>query len=268
MLFAIGRRSRNLKDVHTLLFILLASGFYLVGFKGKLATPFGKVLIGNREKVKAAAYGAFKTQFCYLRDMKRILNGKASFPIVVDVGANIGDFTLAIAGHSGKVLAVEPCVANFASLMSNIALNQARNVVALNIAAHDQNETLMLDGEGSAIRVVDFDKGQRAQGVPMDQVFDQLQSIDVLKIDVQGHEEKALLGMAQTLAKKRVNLVIVEVHVGWGLPTRNIASLMNSYGYDLALADDYLFNQPHLYFLPGNGHAEREASHKLASPVN
>jgi len=105
-------------------------------------------------------------------------------------------------------------------------------------------------------------------GVPLDQVLAGFHTgnIDVLKIDVQGHEEKALLGMNLMLAENRVELVILELHLGWGIRINEIESLMKSHGYRVVMKDSYLFGQPHLYFLVGNGSVDEPVPRQLASP--
>ena len=72
--------------------------------------------------------------------------------------------------------------------------------------------------------------------------------IDLLKLDVLGHEEKVLLGMSDILGRKGVDLLIVEAHPVGQVSATRITSLMKSYGYQLAMERDYLFGQTHLYF--------------------
>src|SRR2546426_4117571 len=134
--FSVFRARHTLDDLPVLRFILLSPWFYIFGLKGRLNTPFGKVIIRNSERVRTVAYGAFKTHFSYMKDLSSIVTTKSYFSTVVDVGANIGDFALAFASHSGKIIALEPGLRNFASLQSNIAANGIKNVLALNVAAH------------------------------------------------------------------------------------------------------------------------------------
>ena len=138
----------------------------------------------------------------------------------------------------------------------------------VNVAAHDREQTVILRGQGSATRIVNSGDGRQVMGVPLDQVLAGFHTgnIDVLKIDVQGHEEKALLGMNLMLAENRVELVILELHLGWGIRINEIESLMKSHGYRVVMKDSYLFGQPHLYFLVGNGSVDEPVPRQLASP--
>ena len=61
--------------------------------------------------------------------------------VVVDVGANIGYYTLAawrLVGEGGRVLAFEPTPATFRRLRENTDLNAARNVETYNLALGDE----------------------------------------------------------------------------------------------------------------------------------
>ena len=240
-----------MKDLIVMKFLLLTPWLYILGFKGRLSTPFGKVIITNREKMKSAAYGAFKTHFCYLKDMEAIDPRKTFFPVVVDVGANVGDFTLAVASSSGKVIAIEPGRENFKSLVMNIAENDVKNVIPVQAAAHSCREALVLSGMDSMLHVIGSGLGEIAQGVPLDQVLEELgtEHVDVLKLDVQGHEEKVLRGMAGTLERKRIQLIVVEAHTSRGVRPYEIGNMMRSYGYRLVKTDKYIFGQPHMYFI-------------------
>ena len=60
---------------------------------------------------------------------------------VIDVGANIGIWTVGAAkrtGSQGRVHAFEPLGSNFARLLSNVELNGVSNVVSRNLALSDR----------------------------------------------------------------------------------------------------------------------------------
>ena len=63
--------------------------------------------------------------------------------VFIDVGANIGFFTVHVArrvGREGRVMAIEPSRVVFSYLEKNtIETNLVDNVTALNVAASDQN---------------------------------------------------------------------------------------------------------------------------------
>ena len=92
------------------------------------------------------------------------------------------------------------------------------------------------------------------KGEPLDSLLESLEieSVDVLKIDVQGHELATILGISEHLKKKSVKLLVVEVHPKKLISVDKVCGLMKTYGYSLSFKDDYLFQHPHLYFSPNH----------------
>src|SRR5215211_1757488 len=67
--------------------------------------------------------------------------------VVVDIGANIGRYTIISSkrvGANGKVVAIEAHPGNFEMLKSNIKLNQLTNVTPLNYAAYSKETKIKL----------------------------------------------------------------------------------------------------------------------------
>ncbi len=66
---------------------------------------------------------------------------------VIDVGANIGFFTLffrSLVGDNGKIIAFEPEKKNFEILKKNIQVNNLRNVEIHNLALGSENKNLRM----------------------------------------------------------------------------------------------------------------------------
>ena len=138
---------------------------------------------------------------------------------VLDIGAGIGDFSVraAKASPSGRVFAFEPAADAFALLEENLAWNGARNVVAYREAIGAPGETAATESLSSVrSRTVPAGSGGSLRPVPtasLDEVFERLglASCDLLKMDVEGAEERILLGTSsETLL--RVRHVVLEVH--------------------------------------------------------
>jgi FkbM family methyltransferase len=237
-------------DLYSLIFAIIAPVFYLVNFKGELKTPIGRLLVTNREVLRSFTYGFFKTHVTYKRFLKSTHFQNSFFPVVIDVGANIGDFTLMMRNHSGKIIAIEPGHENFSALVANLQINGVQNVIPLRIAAHDQNEEVFLDGQSSNLYISKENSGQSAQASPIDLILKKLgvNDVDVIKIDVQGHERAVLAGMHDSLISGHVKLLIIEVHLKRDVSINDITSLMKRYPYHLIYKDDFLYEQPHLYF--------------------
>lgn len=138
--------------------------------------------------------------------------------VVVDVGANIGYYTLIAAelvGEKGKVFAFEPEPENYALLVRNIEANGYKNAVPVPKAVSNKEGTTRLflspDGNTGWHRIYDLQDGWNSievETVSLDEFFkDQEDRIDVIKMDVEGAEMAVLQGMSQIL-KRNVNLKI------------------------------------------------------------
>ena len=126
---------------------------------------------------------------------------------IVDVGANVGLYSLLLAelaGDEGSVLAFEPEPNLFAMLLVNCARNEVRNVTAQQLALGQRNGRVIF--QRSAFNSGDNRLGRRTSAHEPIEVelvcFDDLHpeaAPDFIKIDVQGHELDVLSGMERAL---------------------------------------------------------------------
>lgn len=140
--------------------------------------------------------------------------------VVLDLGANIGYYTLMFAhlvGEEGKVYAFEPDPTNFALLKKNVRANGYKNVELAQKAVSDKNGKLKLylseENRGDH-RIYDSHDGRKfveVESVKLDDYFQGYQGkIDFIKMDIQGSEGRAVLGMAQILSKQKSLKLISE----------------------------------------------------------
>jgi FkbM family methyltransferase len=127
--------------------------------------------------------------------------------VVVDVGANVGYYTLMasrLVGEEGRVFAFEPEPQNYDLLCKNIKANGCRNVVAERNAVWRKSgeETLFLDksnlGGHSLVKanVMDKDGSVCVKATSLDEYFGTLDCpVDFIKMDVQGSEMGVFEGM-------------------------------------------------------------------------
>jgi FkbM family methyltransferase len=123
----------------------------------------------------------------------------------VDVGANVGTFALVMARHvgpAGKVIAIEPHPLTFARLSFNHAASKAKQVRLVQAAAGDSDGELMIESGGGnlgATHVVTGAASVDAIKVPslrLLRILDEagVTQVDSLKIDVEGFEDRVLIG--------------------------------------------------------------------------
>ena len=135
--------------------------------------------------------------------------------VFVDVGANIGSYTLFAANAGAKVVAVEANPETARKLAFNIKANCPVDVQLVNVAVGAEEGTLSLWQEpsncGFATLVEDLTTGEWAgDWSPRDVEVKPLQSvladlglerIDILKVDVEGFEDRVLLPFLRSADK-------------------------------------------------------------------
>lgn len=121
--------------------------------------------------------------------------------VVVDIGANIGTFSLFAAQFADRVYAVEPEPHNLKALKNNIIINNMNDkVITIPYGISDFKGTAVIhdSGGGSSIKD-DGSFGAEIEIMTLDNLFSlyQIDSVDVLKIDVEGSEVEIILGASQ-----------------------------------------------------------------------
>jgi len=143
--------------------------------------------------------------------------------VFVDVGANVGYYTALAAylvGARGKVIACEPDPHAFGKLQRFVHSNGLSQVHCHNVALSDQPHKLSLfvppksygNHNPSTARYCDGMTEQMVSATTLDQCFSDLglTSVELLKIDVEGHELKVLQGAQQSIRERRIKRILCE----------------------------------------------------------
>ncbi len=142
--------------------------------------------------------------------------------IVIDVGANIGYYTLLSAksvGNAGRVFAFEPEPENFKLLQKNIKVNNYKNTITENYAVSNTNGKISLFLAKNGIvghRIYDSDDCSDSilvNKITLDDYFTKLNLLDKInfvKIDVEGFEFGVLKGMVKIIEKSKNLKLFVE----------------------------------------------------------
>jgi FkbM family methyltransferase len=138
--------------------------------------------------------------------------------VCLDVGANVGPISLALsrACPEGTVHAFEPAAESYRYLLRNVSINSAANLRAHHLALLDEPGEVTVnynhESSGAAFisRYLADGIQQTTQATTLDEwaAAEGLTRLDLVKIDVEGSEERVLEGGRATIARFRPLLVV------------------------------------------------------------
>lgn len=198
--------------------------------------------------------------------------------VVVDVGANKGWFSLLAAkavGPAGRVISYEPLPRNVRDLERTAQENgwTWMTVRGVGLSGSSGTANLVSPAEESGSGWGSFEKplgdqqvSLTVETVTLDEELDRLgiATVDLLKMDIEGHEYEALRGARSALAAGRIKRLLVEVHAKHLGPERTAAihDNMARAGYTAWLLDTAMHTEAEWRRLMAGG-GERPASRML-----
>jgi len=148
--------------------------------------------------------------------------------VAIDIGANLGEWTIPLAravGAGGQVLACEPAPLAAKSLEATLRANALRQAEVIRCALGDHDGTAEFTVPVVTSARTDSGTARLGAAVPGEEVLivrlssldsllaeRGLDQVDLIKIDVEGHEKQVLDGAAATLGRFRPTLVIETGH--------------------------------------------------------
>lgn len=182
---------------------------------------------------------------------------------VIDIGSNIGFVVMNMAlqiGPKGKAYGFEPNPITFEKMMGNLRLNNFSNITVTQAALGN------MEGVVEPVTVVENNLGRSTVKVvpnsqhnftspifTLDSFCERigLSHLNIVKIDVEGYEQKVLLGGIKTIEKFRPILFIEISYENLqqqdSSPTE-IFTLLNQFGYSFLRAHDNLVITPEYSF--------------------
>lgn len=160
---------------------------------------------------------------------------------VIDIGAQIGSFSVFAASKGANIVAYEPDPANYATLLENIRLNGLEGKIkAYNDAVWSTKGHITLYdscsenlGAHSAVFARNPERGTKVPTVTLDDIFEMnaLDTCDFLKIDCEGSEFEIM----KSQSMRRVKAFSMEVH---GFATtegeyKKFRTMLEEYGFEL-----------------------------------
>ena len=177
------------------------------------------------------------------------INGFSRDDVMLDIGANVGMYTIVAAKVYGvKVFAFEPESSNFALLNKNIFINNLQGVAKafpvavaeksgfgdLNLSQFKPGGSCHNFGEAIDFKHEPFNASyvQGAYSTTIDDLIN-MQAIPMpqhIKIDVDGIEEKVIAGGKETLKRPELKSVLIEINTNL-IPHREIVQYMLGEGF-------------------------------------
>jgi FkbM family methyltransferase len=174
-------------------------------------------------------------------DMAYVLHVLRPEDVFVDVGANVGSYTLLACGAIGaNGFAFEPVPETFTRLMDNLRLNNiTERVQAMNIGISNKQGELFFTADENCTNHVLSDSDAKAVSsirVPtmsLDAVLSEA-SPTFIKIDVEGFELPVIEGAQDILTKPSLHSVIMELNGSgerYGFKDEQLLSMMKQFGF-------------------------------------
>jgi FkbM family methyltransferase len=189
-------------------------------FRGEFAgqTPLGTLRMTNWDSYLETAVfwrglGGYEPE-----SMKLWIELAKNSSVILDIGANTGLYALvaSLANPSGQVLAFEPVPRIYELLCRNVRINGfAIHCYPLALSNTEGPDVIFDPPDSHRHASLDYDEACHAttsepRTIPVTRTTllrfaqqHQLTSIDLMKIDVEGHEPQVLQGMGELLARMR-----------------------------------------------------------------
>lgn len=190
--------------------------------------------IGHR----VIATGSFEAT--QIEGISRLLDAPEQFGLpkrrgtFVDVGANIGLFTIALQNYFDKTIAIEANPLTFSVLEANVALRALQNVQCICKAASDTSgsATLSFPANGNLGWATLSDAGYEhhvtVEVDTLDEILASEQSIGLIKIDVEHCELQVLKGAKAILRRDRPMILFESLEMD---NTMRCAAILFECGY-------------------------------------
>lgn len=184
-----------------------------------------------------------------------IMNTVKCGMVVLDIGANIGYYTVkmaSIVGEQGKVLAFEPNSLMVEELKNNIELNNFKNIQIHEIALSNisgnltfYNPSIGKEAHGSLKqnKTFDFTDTKEVKAERLDMVLKNagIDKVDFIKMDVEGAEYEVLLGAKELLSSDNKPIIIFEsaenLCYAFEHKVFDVLKLVSDYGYEIENID-------------------------------
>lgn len=159
--------------------------------------------------------------------------------LFVDVGANIGTYTVLAIDVGAQVVAVEPQADAVERLRQNLDLNGYDAEIVVAALVGEEATSVSLAGDGTTA-FVDFAAVGTTPATTLDAVLDG-REVAGIKVDVEGAELEVLKGAQDSLKNRRLALIQLEWNDcsldNYGVPRSDTQEFLEQFGYALFRPD-------------------------------
>lgn len=181
----------------------------------------------------------------------------------VDVGANVGYFSLLVAYQLAqvKVVAIEAFPSIYERLVDNVKLNGLTNIRTVAVAATENKQQVFMyhsgknnEGATTSVRGKFQTEPMVVEGLPLSEILTEveIEQVRLIKIDVEGAEYSVIKGMSSLLSRFQKDIEIIVEITPESIGEKNLAEIFDMfemvgfYPYILTNIYDveyYLFSQ-------------------------
>ena len=165
---------------------------------------------------------------------------------VLDIGAHIGYYTIKASkkvGSNGRVICAEAYSGNYDLLLKNLEINSCFNTKAVKkaITNYDGSTRIFFGSDSGHNTLLEESVFATADcedvdAITLDTLFDQqqIEFVDLAKIDIEGNELNLLKGANRILTDGRIHRLVMEVHTP---TTKNnpIHKYLQDFGYNVSV---------------------------------
>lgn len=149
-------------------------------------------------------------------DMGFLLHFLRPDNLFVDIGANVGSYTVLASGHVGaRSMTFEPIPATFEKLRRNLSINNIEDKVeAFNMGIGSTNDPLYFTSDLDTMNHVstkpDYEKVLRIESGTVDHMLQHRKPV-LIKIDVEGYEHEVIRGATNIMQATTLKAIIIEL---------------------------------------------------------
>ena len=163
--------------------------------------------------------------------------------VVLDIGANVGIFSLYASKYAKQVYSLEPAKEHFDCLVRMLDFNSITNVKAINKALYTENTTLPFFHNPNktmySLHQAVADQSlnpETVETISLDKLFEdeKIEHVDLLKLDIEGTELEIINSEAFRVLADKIDTVVMELHSWNGRHPNQAKETLKQAGFKVA----------------------------------